>query len=79
MTEEVAVANSVRVFLSHCVTTAAGHLRRNHDRVFDSSSIAFDRMCLRLSFAGVTASMKNGVFWDVTPCASCKNRRFEGT
>jgi hypothetical protein len=20
--------------------------------------------------------MKNGVFWDVTPCASCKNRRF---
>jgi hypothetical protein len=23
--------------------------------------------------------MKNGVFWDVTPCGSCKNRRFEGT
>jgi hypothetical protein len=23
--------------------------------------------------------MKNGVFWDVTPCASCKNRRFGGT
>jgi hypothetical protein len=20
--------------------------------------------------------MKNGVFWDVTPCGSCKNRRF---
>jgi hypothetical protein len=20
--------------------------------------------------------MKNGVFWDVTPCESCKNRRF---
>jgi hypothetical protein len=24
-------------------------------------------------------SMKNGVFWDVTPCGSCKNRRFGGT
>jgi hypothetical protein len=20
--------------------------------------------------------MKNGVFWDVTPCGSCKNRRY---
>jgi hypothetical protein len=24
-------------------------------------------------------SVKNGVFWDVTTCASCKNRRFGGT
>jgi hypothetical protein len=24
-------------------------------------------------------TMKNGVFWDVTPCSSCKNRRFGGT
>jgi hypothetical protein len=23
--------------------------------------------------------MKNGVFWDVTPCGSSKNRRFGGT
>jgi hypothetical protein len=23
--------------------------------------------------------MKNGVFWDVTPCGYCKNRRFGGT
>jgi hypothetical protein len=22
--------------------------------------------------------MKNGVFWDVTSCGFCKNRRFEG-
>jgi hypothetical protein len=28
-------------------------------------------------FTAVT--MKNGVFWDVTPRASCKNRRFGGT
>jgi hypothetical protein len=23
--------------------------------------------------------MKNGVFWVVTPCGPCKNRRFRGT
>jgi hypothetical protein len=28
-------------------------------------------------FTAVT--MKNGVFWDVTPCGSCKNRHFGGT
>jgi hypothetical protein len=28
-------------------------------------------------FKAVT--MKNGVFWDVMPCGSCKNRRFGGT
>jgi hypothetical protein len=28
-------------------------------------------------FTAVT--MKNAVFWDVTPCGSCKNRRFGGT
>jgi hypothetical protein len=27
-------------------------------------------------FTAVT--MKNYVFWDVTPCGSCKNRRFGG-
>jgi hypothetical protein len=31
--------------------------------------------CVRFDvFTKVT--MKNGVFWDVTPCGSCKNRRF---
>jgi hypothetical protein len=25
------------------------------------------------------ATMKNGVFWDVTTCGSCKNRCFGGT
>jgi hypothetical protein len=28
-------------------------------------------------FTAVT--VKNGVFWDVTPCGSCKNRHFGGT
>jgi hypothetical protein len=26
-----------------------------------------------------SVALKNGVFWDVTPCGSCKNRRFVGT
>jgi hypothetical protein len=29
--------------------------------------------------AWVNTYGKNGVFWDVTPCGSCKNRRFGGT
>jgi hypothetical protein len=34
--------------------------------------------CVRFEvFTAVT--MDNGVFWDVTPCGSCKNRRFGGT
>jgi hypothetical protein len=28
-------------------------------------------------FTAVT--MRNVVFWDITPCGSCKNRRFGGT
>jgi hypothetical protein len=33
-----------------------------------------------VSFEVFTAvTMKNGVFWDVTPCGSCKNWRFRGT
>jgi hypothetical protein len=26
-----------------------------------------------------TVTMNNGVFWVVTPCGFCKNRRFGGT
>jgi hypothetical protein len=29
--------------------------------------------------AFMAVTMKNGVFWDVTPRGSCKNRRFGGT
>jgi hypothetical protein len=34
------------------------------------------RKCCRI-FTAVT--MKNAFFWDVTPCGSCKNRRFGGS
>jgi hypothetical protein len=27
----------------------------------------------------MVVTMENAVFWDVTPCGSCKNRRFGGT
>jgi hypothetical protein len=27
----------------------------------------------------MAVTMKNGVFWDVMPCGSCKNQRFGGT
>jgi hypothetical protein len=39
--------------------------------VYDSRTVRFE------VFTVVT--MKNGVFWDVMPCGSCKNRRFGGT
>jgi hypothetical protein len=35
---------------------------------------------LHVRFEVFTAvTMKNGVFWVVTPCGSCKNRQFGGT
>jgi hypothetical protein len=33
----------------------------------------------RIGELGTTLALKNCVFWDVTPCGSCKNRRFGGT
>jgi hypothetical protein len=38
--------------------------------------VAFE-LCKIWGFTAVT--VKNGIFWDVTPCGSCKNRHFEGT
>jgi hypothetical protein len=34
---------------------------------------------MRLTDFWLLLCFKNGVFWDVTPCGSCKNRRFGGT
>jgi hypothetical protein len=33
----------------------------------------------RIGELGTTLAVQNGVFWDVTPCGSCKNRRFGAT
>jgi hypothetical protein len=36
--------------------------------------------CIHVRFEVSTAvTMKNGVFWDLTPFGSCKNRGFGGT
>jgi hypothetical protein len=32
----------------------------------------------RIGELGTTLAVKNDVFWDVTPCGSCMNRRFGG-
>jgi hypothetical protein len=48
-------------------------------------SISIYELQLKIAIGGVrfevfpAVTMKNGVFWDVTPCGSCKNRRFGGT
>jgi hypothetical protein len=34
---------------------------------------------LNTLYVSAQYNLKNGVFWDVTPCGSCKNRRFGGT
>jgi hypothetical protein len=47
------------------------------DPVFNSS---VQTLVSGVRFEVFTAvTMENGVFWDVTPCGSCKNRHFGGT
>jgi serine/threonine protein kinase len=56
-------------------------------RTFSSSMTRLFFFCIssiQLRFlvrfeAFMAVTMKNGVFWDVTPCGSCNNRRFGGT
>jgi hypothetical protein len=53
-------------------------------QVLSQSSASKTRSNNELAFGGVTTQkliifLKNAVFWDVTPCGSCKNRRFGGT
>jgi hypothetical protein len=38
---------------------------------------AFLYDCVRFEVS-TAVTMKNAMFWDVTPCGSCKNRRFGG-
>jgi hypothetical protein len=42
----------------------------------------FKRLLLENAFAAkkkIKWKLKNGVFWDVTSCDSCKSQRFGGT
>jgi hypothetical protein len=56
--------NSVGLYTSGCV------------RGLSERNLHFS--CFNVSWKGgkIYSALKNGVFWDVTPCGSCKNRRF---
>jgi hypothetical protein len=53
--------------------------------IYDDKNIAVTISELRAESENVrfevftAVTKKNGVFWDVTLCGSCKNRRFGGT
>jgi hypothetical protein len=49
---------------------------KNHQAVYkwDEQEVCLERLRV---FMAVT--MKNTIFWNVTPCSSCKNRLFGGT
>jgi hypothetical protein len=52
----------------------------NHRReILKSNKLYCPLFSYEMSVAWKVLSIKNGVFWDVTPCGSCKNRRFGGT
>jgi hypothetical protein len=54
------------------VTSNRRMLRRNTKSYVSMSSLPIEEDYARSEiFTAVT--MKNGVFWDVTPCGSCKN------
>jgi hypothetical protein len=69
------------------------HSKRTADKKFWEELVVFfcsrkrgphrkrrGNQCFCLRFDVITAvTMKNVVFWDVTPCGSCKNRRFGET
>jgi hypothetical protein len=38
-----------------------------------------DGSCYLRFDISTVVTMKNAVFWDVTPCGCCRNRRFGGT
>jgi hypothetical protein len=49
-------------------------------KLFNSLNILEDGYNYRhIGRLWTTGFLKNGVFWVVTPCGSCKNRRFGGT
>jgi hypothetical protein len=52
------------------------HLAENRIQCYALVNMAMNYVRFEV-FTAVT--MKNGVFWDVTPCGSCENRRFGGT
>jgi hypothetical protein len=52
-------------------------LKRERERESERAGKVLED-CVRFEVS-TAVTMKNGVFWDVTPCGSCKNRSFGGT
>jgi hypothetical protein len=49
------------------------------DKLYFSENLTFLSTNGRHVSTDIKLTVKNGVFWDVTPCGSCKNRRYGGT
>jgi hypothetical protein len=66
--------------LKVCNTTNVPYMRYCSECGTSSTQIIFMIFLEFVRFEVFTAvTMNNGVFWDVTPCGSCKNRHFGGT
>jgi hypothetical protein len=60
---------------------------RNTAESLSTDLVQLDALCIDIANKSIyvrfeafmAVTMKNGVFWDVMPCGSCKNRRFGGT
>jgi hypothetical protein len=77
----------VKIFINSCEDNIIPiHLTEMGFEVMDCINLTQDNRIFKARniplvgfevFTSVT--MTNGVFWDVTPCGSCNNRRLEGT
>jgi hypothetical protein len=72
----IRVPHRVHVTLNRTNTGFLSHQGRIHKYCPE----IYDDLFMFVRFEVFTpVTMKNGVFWDVTPYGSCKNRRFGGT
>jgi hypothetical protein len=71
------------IHLANKITTSdyfQYNIKRGTNVVITTERSDYILKSIAARFEVLTAvTMKNDVFWDVTPCSSCKNRRFGGT
>jgi hypothetical protein len=76
--KSTALSPTIILLLSQQALSPVGTVRGAARVMCDRTLVIPYKTCVRFAvFTAVT--MKNGVFWDVTPRGSCKNRRFGGT
>jgi hypothetical protein len=73
---EVLLVSSGQCDLAECTYEYKERSKGNEHRLATSM---YKEICVVRFEVFTAATMKNGVFWDVTPCGSCKNRRFGRT